>query len=304
MPPGGIQLRDNGEQGRLNNRNLRTRAHLTVKVDDVGRAHANAAVTCRAADIAFFRCAVNINVATKCICVLRFAPAQPDDPRYDRIATRRVHRNYFAGATTIFENGAGRSAVADFVRDFQLSDGCTKASRPIAQSEFGSRNRISGDEVAFLEQRQLLIADTDDDVVLSVARRSARSEDECGAERESVPDNDLEFSHVDLTRAQIGRILPQLPLLRQRFLPTKRRELARSLPRRVAYNPSTCRRLWSRRPARVLNSLTTSAGASRSDNFVFMGCCLFLLKVFIGLASRRHKRKRAVKVLTRSQIFL
>jgi len=169
---------------------------------------------------------------------LSFLSAQPDDSRYDRVAPGRVHWNYFAGPASIFENRSSRSAVANFVRDLQLTQRRTVTSGAIAQSEFGSRNRIGGDEVAFLEQRQLLIADTDDDVVLGVARCSARSENECGAERESVPDDDPNFAHVDLTRAQIGRILPQLPLLRQRFLPTKRRELSRSLPRPASYAPA------------------------------------------------------------------
>ncbi len=173
---GGIQLRDNGDQRRLNNRNLRTRAHLTVKIDDVGRAHANAAVACRPSDVPFFRCAVNINVATKRIRVLSFASTQPDDSRHDRVTTGRVHRNHFPGPTSIFENSSGRSAVSDFVCDFQFAERRAETSRPIAQSKFGCRNRIGGDKIFFLEQRQLLIADTDNDVMLGVAWCSARCE--------------------------------------------------------------------------------------------------------------------------------
>ena len=118
---GGIQLRDNGDQRRLNNRNLRTRTHLTVKIDDVDRAHANAAVTCRPANIPLFRSSMNINVAAKCIRILSFSSAQPDDSRYDRVAPRRVHWNYFAGPASIFENRSSRSAVANFVRDLQFT---------------------------------------------------------------------------------------------------------------------------------------------------------------------------------------
>src|SRR6202011_6237534 len=114
------------------NGTFRARTDLTVKIDDVGRAHANAAVTCRPADVAFFRRAVNINVATKCVRVSSFAASQPDDPRHDRVAPRRIHRNYFAGPASILENGAGRSAVADFVRDFQFTQRRTVTSRPIA----------------------------------------------------------------------------------------------------------------------------------------------------------------------------
>jgi ubiquinone/menaquinone biosynthesis C-methylase UbiE len=46
-----------------------------------------------------------------------------------------------------------------------------------------------------------LIAYTDNDAMLSVARRSAGSENYCGANGESMPFKDFEFSHVDLTRA-------------------------------------------------------------------------------------------------------
>src|SRR6266446_4269741 len=172
----GIQLGDNGDQRRLNNRNLRTRAHLTVKIDDVNGAHANAAVACWPSDVPFFRCAVNINVATKCVRVLSFASAQPDDPRHNWITPGRVHRNHFAGTASIFENSSSRGAVTDFVCDFQLSKRRAEASREVAQSEFGSRNRIGSNEVILLEQRQLLIAHTNNDVMLGVPRCRARSE--------------------------------------------------------------------------------------------------------------------------------
>src|SRR5260370_17024069 len=126
---------------------------------------------------------MNIKVAAKCIRSLSFSSAKPDDSRHDRVAPRRVHWNYFAGPASIFENRSSRSAIANFVRDLQFTQRRTVTSGPIAQSEFGSRNRIGGDEVAFLEQRQLLIADTDDDVVLSVARRTTRSEEKCQSEK-------------------------------------------------------------------------------------------------------------------------
>src|SRR5438270_13546238 len=145
---------------------------------------------------------MNINVAAKCVRILSFSSAQPDDSRHDRVAPGRVHWNYFAGPASIFENGSSRSADANFVRNLQFTQGRTVTSRAIAQSEFGSRNRIGGDEVAFLEQLQLLIAHTNDDVVLGVASCSARSENECGAERGAVPDGDHHFAAVDRTRTR------------------------------------------------------------------------------------------------------
>src|SRR5205823_13249754 len=146
----------------------------------------------------------------KCIRISSFLSAQPDDSRHDRVAPGRVHWNYFASPAPIFENRSSRSAVADFVRDLQLTQRRTVTSGAIAQSEFGSRNRIGGDEVAFLEKRKLLIADTDNVSVFGVARCGAGSECYRGANGESTPFDDCEFAHVDLTRAQIGRTLPQL----------------------------------------------------------------------------------------------
>lgn len=230
---GGIQLGDNGDQRRLNNRNLRTGAHLTEKIDDVNGAHANAAVACWASDVPFFRCAVNINVATKCVRVLSFASAQPDDPRHNWITPGRVHRNYFAGTASIFENRSSRGAVTDFVCDFQLSERRAEASRAVAQSEFGSRNRIGGDQFFFFEEREFLIGNADDNVMFGVPWRGAGRENDCECASDNVPCDDL-----NLTRAQIGRILPQLRWLRQRFLPRKRGELARFPPRPIACGPA------------------------------------------------------------------
>src|SRR5258708_1653151 len=83
-----------------------------------------------------------------------------------------------------------------------------------------------------------MIADTDYNAMLGVAWCSARSENKCGAERECMPSDDLEFADVDLTRVQIERILPQFRLLRQRFLLMKHHGLSRFLPRPIAYAPA------------------------------------------------------------------
>jgi hypothetical protein len=110
---------------------------------------------------------------------LSFSSAQPNDSRHDRVAPGRVHWNYFAGPAPILENRSSQSAVANFVRDFQFTQRRTVTSGPIAQSEFGSRNRVGSDKVFFLEQRQLLVVNTNDDVMFGVARRGTRSEKKC-----------------------------------------------------------------------------------------------------------------------------
>src|SRR5438477_12932553 len=79
---------------------------------------------------------------------------------------------------------------------------------------------------------------TDDNVVFGVGRRSAGSEDDSSADDKNMPSDVFELPHVDLTRAQIGRILPQLRWLRQRFLRSERREPARFLPQPIACAPA------------------------------------------------------------------
>src|SRR5207302_8785276 len=98
-------------------------------------------------------------------------------------------------------------------------------------------NWIGGEQIPFLEQRQLLIVNADDDMVLGVSRRSARSEKNCECGRESVPRDDVDLARFFFTHAQIGRILPQLRWLRQRFLPKKCCARERSLPQRAGYKP-------------------------------------------------------------------
>src|SRR5262249_25528493 len=225
-------------QWRGYNRHLCAVTNLAVKTNNIDRAHSNAAIARPAPDVPLFRRAVNVNVAPKRVRILHLTSAQPNDSRNDWIATRRVDWNYCAGATAIFENGSGGGAVADLVCDFQFAKRCPKAPRPIAQTEFRSRNRIRRYEIAFFEQRQLLIVNANHDVVLGVARGSAGRDEDCDSGGKSEPPGDVDLDDVDPTHDQIGRILVPLPWLRQRFLPGERGGRERSLPRPVGCRPA------------------------------------------------------------------
>src|SRR5882757_2036366 len=73
-----------------NNLHYSTEGHLVIKLGDVLRFHADAAVTCRATDLFFLRRAVDINAALKRVRVARFQSTQPDDACSDRVAPRGV----------------------------------------------------------------------------------------------------------------------------------------------------------------------------------------------------------------------
>src|SRR5437667_5434731 len=81
------QTGDESGKRRIDNCNLRTESDDVVEMDDIDGTHPDASVTYRQTDVALLRRAVNVNVATECIGVLRLAAAQPENPRYDRIAT-------------------------------------------------------------------------------------------------------------------------------------------------------------------------------------------------------------------------
>src|SRR5205823_6259205 len=103
------------------NRHARTPSDHVVKLDHVFGPHPHATVTNRQTNIPFLGRAVNVDVAMKCVHVLPFEPAQPNDSRYDRIAPGSIDADNLTGSPAIFKNSAGRHAVADFLRDLQLT---------------------------------------------------------------------------------------------------------------------------------------------------------------------------------------
>jgi hypothetical protein len=119
---------------------------------------------------------VDVNVPPKCIGILRFQSTQPENPRHDRITTRRIGKDDFAGAPPTLEHRARWRIVANFFRYLQIAERRKSAASPIAKTELGGGDGISGHEVATIEERQLLVACADHDVVPRVWRRTRRNE--------------------------------------------------------------------------------------------------------------------------------
>ena len=113
---------------------------------------------------------MNVNVARESIGILRFSTAQPDNPCDNRIPAGSVHVHNFTGPTPIFKNHTGRRAIADFVGNLKVTQRRAETSALIAQTEFGSRNWIHHNQLAFFEQSELLFARANDDAVFAIAR--------------------------------------------------------------------------------------------------------------------------------------
>jgi len=77
------------------------------------------AVARRSTKRLLFRRAMNVDAAIQGVGVLDFQTPQPDDSRGDRIASRSIRLQDFAGPATIVEHGAGRKVISNFSRDLQ-----------------------------------------------------------------------------------------------------------------------------------------------------------------------------------------
>ena len=91
----------------------RTERQLVVKLGNVLRFHADAAVTCGLTNLIFLGRAMNINAALKRMRVLRLESAKPDDARGDRVAARSVGLKNFTRQPPLMENSADGHIVAD-----------------------------------------------------------------------------------------------------------------------------------------------------------------------------------------------
>src|SRR5437762_8869463 len=80
------EFRDNLNQGRSDNRDLRAQADHIIKFDHVVRTHSHATVTDRHSQVSFFRRSVNVDIAAESIRVLRLSPTQPNNAGDDRVA--------------------------------------------------------------------------------------------------------------------------------------------------------------------------------------------------------------------------
>ena len=105
------------------------------KLDDVARAHADAAVAGWLADVALFRRAMDVDAAPEGVSVAGLQPVEPQDPGDDRIASGRIDFDDLSGRTTAFEDCAGRRSPADFLFDAQRAERGGVAARPVSEAE-------------------------------------------------------------------------------------------------------------------------------------------------------------------------
>src|SRR5206468_1546360 len=98
----------------------------------------------------------------------------PENPRYDRITTRRVGLDNFAGAPAVLEYGAGWRIPANFFRYLQLAEWRKPAASPITKTELGGGDGINRHDIAAVEKSELLFAGADHDVMLCVRRSTRR----------------------------------------------------------------------------------------------------------------------------------
>src|ERR1700737_3253351 len=115
---------------------------------------------------------MDINTAVPRDAVLPFHSAQPDHPRDDRVAPGSVWVNYLAGRRTIFDDRASWQMVAEFRGNKQDSERCPITSVAVAQTELRGRDRIFGNQLAAIDDRELLVSDANYD--LSSDRKSPR----------------------------------------------------------------------------------------------------------------------------------
>src|SRR5882724_7284637 len=145
-------------------------------MNDIAGTHSNASVTSGETKVPFLRRTMNVNRARICIRVLRLTATQPKNARDDWIASRQIWLNDLASAASIFENGAKRSMIADFLRDLQFAQRGARTARRIAETKFGCGYGIDRHQVSAVEKSQLLFTRADNDVMSCVGRGAGRDD--------------------------------------------------------------------------------------------------------------------------------
>src|SRR4029077_20303851 len=106
-----------------------------VKLGDVLRLHADAAVTCGLTNFLFLGRAMNINAALKRMRVLRLESAKPDDTRGDRVAARSVGLKNFTRQPPLMKNSSDWHVVTDLFFYCQITERSGHSSLRVAQAE-------------------------------------------------------------------------------------------------------------------------------------------------------------------------
>ena len=122
---------------------------------------------------------MNVNAAGEGMRVSRLQTAQPDDPRDDRIAARRVRLQNFSGETAIMKDRADRRVIANFLSDLEEAER-SRHSTPVNRRVRTSKSKR--DKLATCvppcDQHQFLILHANDHAIWTPARRRYRRERE------------------------------------------------------------------------------------------------------------------------------
>src|SRR4029079_11728425 len=106
------------------------------KIDDIARAHADAAVAGGSPDAPLRRSAVDVDGAIVREAILRLEAFQPEDARDDGVTARSIDLDDLAGRTAALEFHPDRLSGADFLGDFQSAEWRAAATRTVTDAEF------------------------------------------------------------------------------------------------------------------------------------------------------------------------
>ena len=145
-------------EGFRRNEHLRVHSNGVEQFDDIARSHTNASEANGLPDISLLGCAVDVDIARKCVAVPSFEALQPEDARDDRIAAGSIDWQYLAGRYAAFENRSGRHVIADLFSYAEPSERRGVGAPGVAESEFrgGDGKRAGGFSIA--QQNHLLSA--------------------------------------------------------------------------------------------------------------------------------------------------
>ena len=141
------------------------------EVDHLGVPEPDAPVTGGGADEVFPVGAVKIDVAVTSVGILRIKSLQPEDPSEDQVLVTCVRSDpgKLPRGDPAFEDHPGRGTIPDFFADPEASRG--RAETPFLGAESEPRCRdipFPGNE-SFLEEKDFLSGNNDDQVLFGIA---------------------------------------------------------------------------------------------------------------------------------------
>ena len=116
---------------------------------------------------------MDVNTARERVRIPWLQAAQPDNPRDDWIAARRVRPENLPSKAPAVKNRPDRSMISDLLCDLQETERRRHAAPAIAAAKLRGGNRIRRNLRSVFDEHQSLIVNADDDTAWSFR---------CGAE--------------------------------------------------------------------------------------------------------------------------